>query len=78
MDFEKLKFRPKSRRGRLIRIFTARRYTASAPNLCYRATSAPSCFTGEIRVFARDKVKMKDKFYGTSAGVFGEYKAGVK
>jgi len=55
-----------------------RRYTASAPNFCYRATSTSNCFAGEIAKFTRDKAKMKDKFYGAPAGVFGEYKAGVK
>jgi len=47
-------------------------------NVCRRAISAPNCFAGKILVFARDKVKMKDKFYDAPAGVFGEYKAGVK
>jgi len=47
-------------------------------NLCRRATSAPNCFAGKILKLTKDKTKMKDKFYSVRAGVFGEYKAGVK
>jgi len=47
-------------------------------NLCRRATSAPSCFAGEILKLTKDKTKMKDKFYGAPTSVFGEYKAGAK
>jgi len=41
-------------------------------------TSAPSCFAGEILKLTKDKTKMKDKFYSAPAGVFDEYKAGIK
>ena len=79
-DFEKLKFRPKSRVAAGSVEFLPRTVSeqAGAPKSLPPRNFSPSCFAGEIRVFGGDKVKMKDKFYSAPAGVFSEYKAGAK